>query len=55
MKITISELIEHEDGSATYKVDTDREGTELLVQEGLQHILAKALKDYEAQNDICTD
>ena len=39
MKITISELIEHEDGSATYKVDTDREGTELLVQEGLRHIL----------------
>lgn len=52
MKITISELVEHEDGSASYKVETDREGTELLVQEGLLHILTKA---YEAQNDICTD
>ena len=48
MKILISELIEHEDGSATYKVDTDREGTELLVQEGLKHILTKAYEDYLA-------
>jgi len=31
MKITISELVEHEDGSATYKVDTDREATDRLI------------------------
>ena len=55
MKITISELVEHEDGSATYKVDTDREGTELLVQEGLKQLLAKALEDYEKENNICKD
>ena len=54
MKITISELIEHEDGSATYKVDTDREGTELLVQEGLKNILTKAYEDYLA-NESAAD
>jgi ribosome biogenesis SPOUT family RNA methylase Rps3 len=54
MKITISELIEHEDGSATYKVDTDREGTELLVQEGLISLMTKALKDKE-ENESTAD
>jgi hypothetical protein len=54
MKITISELVEHEDGSATYKVDTDREATELLVQEGLISILTKALKDQE-ENESTAD
>jgi phosphorylcholine metabolism protein LicD len=46
MKIKITDYTEHEDGSASYKVDTDREGTELLVQEGLKHILTKAYEDY---------
>ena len=55
MKIQISELEEHPDGSATYKVDTDREGTEFLVQIGLTQIMEKALKDYEEKNNICED
>jgi len=51
MKITISELVEHEDGSATYKVDTDREATELLVQEGLISIIKKELENNESASD----
>ena len=41
--IVVSNLVEHEDGSATMQIDTTREATEFLVQEGLVSVLEKAI------------
>ena len=41
--ITVSELKENEDGSATAQVDTSREGTRMLVELGLISLLEKAI------------
>lgn len=46
MEITIEVIKEHKDGSADAMVHFDKEGLELLVQEGLLSIL----KDYIEQN-----
>ena len=46
--ITVSELQEHEDGSATCTIDTSPEGTRLLVEVGLTALLEKAI---DAEND----
>lgn len=39
--ITVKDLVEHEDGSATMVVDTTPEATRLLVEEGLLSLLEK--------------
>jgi hypothetical protein len=41
--IVVSNLVENEDGSATMTIDTTREATEFLVQEGLVSVLEKAI------------
>ena len=41
--ITVSELKENEDGSATAQVDTSPEGTRMLVELGLISLLEKAI------------
>lgn len=41
--ITVSELQEHEDGSATAQVDTSPEGTRFLIEIGLISLLEKAI------------
>jgi hypothetical protein len=40
--ITVSDMVEHEDGSATFKIDTTTEATRLLVEMGLVSLLEKA-------------
>ena len=46
--IGVSDMIEHEDGSATFKIDTTPEATRLLVEMGLISLLEKAL---DKEND----
>ena len=41
--IGVSDMIEHEDGSATFKIDTTPEATRLLVEIGLVSLLEKAV------------
>jgi hypothetical protein len=41
--ITVTELQENEDGSATAQVDTSPEGTRMLVELGLISLLEKAI------------
>jgi len=41
--IGVSDMIEHEDGSATLKIDTTPEATRLLVEIGLVSLLEKAV------------
>lgn len=41
--ITVTEIKEHEDGSATAQVDTSPEGTRMLVELGLISLLEKAI------------
>jgi len=41
--ITVTELTENEDGSATAQVDTSPEGTRMLVELGLVSLLEKAI------------
>ena len=41
--ITVTEIKEHEDGSATAVIDTSVEGTRLLVELGLISLLEKAI------------
>ena len=41
--ITVSDMVEHEDGSATFKIDTTPEATRLLVEMGLVSLLEKAI------------
>lgn len=49
--VKVTNLVENEDGSATLQIDTSREATEFLVQEGLIAILKKAIdKENEEKN-----
>ena len=49
--IEVTELIEHEDGSATMKIDTEPEATRLLLEIGFRTLLKKAI---DAENDEYT-
>jgi len=43
--ITIDEVIEHEDGSATLTITATGEELEILVAEGFLNMLRKAMKE----------
>ena len=45
--IKVTNCIEHEDGSATFVVDTDTEATRLLVEVGLQRLIEMAVNQEE--------
>ena len=46
--IEVKDYVEHEDGSATLVVDTDKDATRLLVEVGLRRLLEMAVdKDNE--------
>ena len=57
--ITVSDMVEHEDGSATFKIDTTTEATRLLVEIGLVSLLEKAIdennKDYSLDPSLRKD
>ena len=46
--IIVRDMVEHEDGSATMKIDTTPEATRLLVEMGLVSLLEKAI---DKEND----
>jgi len=53
--IEVTDCVEHEDGSATIVVDTDKEATRLLVEVGLRRLLEMAMKNeenYEFKEDV---
>ncbi|MEK9751556.1 MAG: hypothetical protein VW236_08400 [Flavobacteriaceae bacterium] len=43
--ITVSELLEHEDGSATAQIEASPEGVRMLVEIGLTALLEKAIAE----------
>ena len=45
--INVTDYIEHEDGSATLVVDTDKDATRLLVEVGLRRLLEMAVNQEE--------
>ena len=45
--IEVKDYVEHEDGSATLVVDTDKEATRMLVELGLRRLLEMAVKNEE--------
>ena len=47
MKIKITDYTEHEDGSASFHLDTDDEATKALVQEGFTSLIKKAIEEQE--------
>jgi hypothetical protein len=47
MKITVEIVKENKDGSANAKVDFDKEGLEMLVQEGLLSIIRRHIEQDE--------
>ena len=47
MKIEVSNYVEHEDGSASFQLDTDDEATKALVQEGFTSLIKKAIEEQE--------
>lgn len=47
MKITVEIVKENKDGSANAKVDFDKEGLEMLVQEGLLSIIKRHIEQDE--------
>ena len=57
--IRVSDMVEHEDGSATFKIDTTTEATRLLVEMGLVSLLEKAIdennKDYSLDPSLRKD
>lgn len=57
--IGVSDMVEHEDGSATFKIDTTPEATRLLVEIGLVSLLEKAIdennKDYSLDPSLRKD
>ena len=57
--IKVSDMVEHEDGSATMKIDTTPEATRLLVEMGLVSLLEKAIdennKDYSLDPSLRRD
>ena len=53
--IEVKDYVEHEDGSATLVVDTDKDATRLLVEVGLRKLLEMAMKNeenYEFKEDV---
>jgi len=54
--IGVSNMVEHEDGSATFQIDTTPEATRLLVEIGLVSLLEKAIdkenKDYSIDESL---
>ena len=53
--IEVKDYVEHEDGSATLVVDTDKDATRLLVEVGLRRLLEMAVKNeegYEFKEDL---
>ena len=53
MKITVEIVKENKDGSANAKVDFDKEGLEMLVQEGLLSIIRRHIEqDKNAQEGM---
>ena len=54
--IKVTKLEENEDGSANIEIETDREATQFLVQEGLIAVLEKAIdaenKDYALSPEL---
>ena len=53
--INVTDYVEHEDGSATLVVDTDKDATRLLVEVGLRRLLEMAMKNeenYEFKEDV---
>ena len=47
MKIKITGYTEHEDGSASFHLDTDDEATKALVQEGFTSLIKKSIEEQE--------
>ena len=45
--IEVKDYVEHEDGSATLVVDTDKDATRLLVEVGLRRLLEMAVNQEE--------
>jgi hypothetical protein len=45
--IEVTDYVEHEDGSATLVVDTDKDATRLLVEVGLRRLLEMAVNQEE--------
>ena len=45
--INVTDYVEHEDGSATLVVDTDKDATRLLVEVGLRRLLEMAVQNEE--------
>ena len=45
--INVTDYVEHEDGSATLVVDTDKDATRLLVEVGLRRLLEMAVNQEE--------
>ena len=53
--IEVKDYVEHEDGSATLVVDTDKDATRLLVEVGLRTLLEMAMRNeenYEFKEDV---
>jgi len=50
-KIKIEEYTEHEDGSATVVFNCDYVAREMLVSEGLQSLIEKAVSDHNHEYD----
>ena len=57
--INVTDYVEHEDGSATLVVDTDKDATRLLVEVGLRRLLEMAVdeenKEYEFTSETKED
>ena len=53
--ITVTEIKENEDGSATAVIDTSVEGTRMLVELGLLSLLEKAIDKYNDEYTIKDD
>jgi len=54
--IGVSNMVEHEDGSATFQIETTPEATRLLMEMGLISLLEKAIdkenKDYSLDDSF---
>lgn len=46
MKIKITDYTEHEDGSASFQLDSDDEATKALIQEGFTSLIKKAIEEH---------
>lgn len=49
MKITCSTVEEHEDGSVTMQIDTDKEGTEFLCAVAVEEIFKQAAENIKGK------